>query len=135
MHVWPNLMYGFAHLQLSITKTECKNHEHVSREKSSSHILDLGGQILCTNLEQKEYWMGMTGSSSLCLLSYYTLAEPWELVWHLGDISPSLRRKKKRNEKKSDAAQRRTLCIHLYTVVRKGRSGNRAKSQAQAFLK
>lgn len=62
------------------------NHEYISIEKSSSHILDLGGQILCTNLEQKEYWMDMTGSSSLFLLSYYTLAEPWEQAWHLGDI-------------------------------------------------
>lgn len=68
--------------------------------KKNGHILDLGGQILGTNLEQKEYWTGMTGSSSLCLLSYYTLDEPWELVWHLGDISPSLRNKRKKEMKK-----------------------------------
>lgn len=52
-----------------------------------------------TNLEQKEYWMGMTGSSFLRLLSYYTLAEPWELVWHSGDILPSLRREKREMKK------------------------------------
>lgn len=101
VQVWPNLIYNdvFAHLELSIRKNWMQNYEYISRKKkSSSHILE--GQILCTNLEQKEYCMGMIGSRSLCLLSYYTLAEPWELVLHSGDISPSLRRKKKKEREK-----------------------------------
>ena len=44
-------------------------------------------------------------------------------------------KKEKEKWKKSDTARPRTLCIHLHTVVKKGWSGNKAKSQAQAFLK
>lgn len=104
----------FAHLQLSRTKTECKNWKHIGREKSSSHILDLEAQTFYTNLEQKVYWMGMTGSSFLCLLSYYTLAEPWELVWHSGDISPPLKREKtekKKNQTLPNSDPCASICI------------------------
>lgn len=83
----------------------------------SKELYPFREQIFCTNLERKGYWRGMIGSSSLFLLSYYTLVEPWELVWHLGDISPSLRTK----EEKSEAAQPQTLCIHSVTTVRKGK--------------
>lgn len=107
----------------------------LTEKKSPSHTLDIRGQILCTNLEQKEYWMGTTGSSSLCLLSYCTLAEPWELVWHLGDISPSLRRKKIKKCKTIRCCPTQNLvCTRGYNGEKR-QQVEKTEWQIQVFLK